>query len=372
MRWGTAAMVAAAVVGAGGAAVLLIGRRASQGVVRPGRPEPGSAPELRVHDLAPGGVVITRSTSTSLPGRYALEWPNGGHAVVGEVLATGPQTVTRRLEGVDGGSLDPGTKVELTPRVLTGDPRSALGIDHTDTIAVGEYGDLPAWYTPGKRGTWVLLVHGPGADRTQALPVIPTLRALELPTLTVTYRGDQGAPEPPDGLSHFGETEWEDVEAAIRLALESGAGRVILYGWSTGATMVLQAAARSAWRESIAGLVLDSPVLDWSRTVRRERALAGVPAAVAELGALAAEGRTGVDLAGFARLASGTDLHVPTLLLHSPDDSIAPWSAAARLADLRGDLVSLHPVPHAEHAALWNAAPTPYTETLRRWLTPLL
>ncbi|BFV56721.1 alpha/beta fold hydrolase [Kitasatospora sp. CMC57] len=365
-------MVAAAAVGAGTAAVLLLGRRASDGVVRPGRALPGAGADLRVHDLAPGGVVLTRSTATTRPGRYALEWPDGGHAVVGEVLGTGPQTVTRRLEQVDGGSLRIGDQVELTPRVYVGDPRSALGLDHRDTTVIGELGDLPAWYVDGTRGTWVILVHGPGTDRSQALPVLPLLHRLRLPSLSITYRGDQGAPSSPDRLGHFGETEWQDVEAAIQLAMESGAGRVILYGWSVGATMVLQAAARTAWSEKVAGLVLDSPVLDWSQTVRRERARSGVSAALAELGALAAEGRSRVDLAGFARLASGADLDMPTLLLHSPADSIAPWDAAARLADLRGDLVSLHAIPRAEHAALWNADPTGYTETLRRWLTPLL
>ncbi|MER5865473.1 hypothetical protein [Kitasatospora sp. NPDC002040] len=372
MRWGTAAMVAAAAVGAGTAAVLLLGRRASDGVLRPRVAESGAGADLRVHGLAAGEVVLTRGIATARPGQYALEWKDGGHAVVGAVLGTGPQTVTRRLERVDSGVLAPGTEVELTPRVLTGDPRSALGLHYTDTAAEGELGTLPAWYVDGKRGTWVILVHGPGADRSQALPVLPVLHRLQLPALAVTYRGDAGAPASPDRLGHFGETEWQDVDAAIRLALDSGAGRVILYGWSVGATMVLQAAARTAWRDAIAGLVLDSPVLDWSQTVRRERARAGVPAPLAELGALAAEGRSGVDLAGFARLAAGADLHVPTLLLHSPADSIAPWDAAARLADLRGDLVSLHPVPHAEHAALWNADPAGYTETLRRWLTPLL
>jgi pimeloyl-ACP methyl ester carboxylesterase len=97
-----------------------------------------------------------------------------------------------------------------------------------------------------------------------------------------------------------------------------------------------------------------------------------VPAPLAELGALAAQGRSKVDLAGFARLAEGADLQMPTLLLHSPDDGVAPWRAAERLADLRSDMVSLHRVPGAEHAALWNADPDGYTETLRRFLTPLL
>ncbi|GAA0697627.1 alpha/beta fold hydrolase [Kitasatospora atroaurantiaca] len=370
MRWGTAAAVAAAAVGAG-AAALLLGRKVSDRVVRPSVTGPGAA-TLRVHDLSPGRVALTRAPETVRPGRYALEWRGGGHAVVGEVLRTDVQTVTRRLERVDGGTLDLATEVKVTPWVYRGDPGSALGLEYGEAVVNGELGPLPAWYVPGVRGTWVILVHGPGADRTQALPVLPLLHSLRLHSLTITYRGDRGAPESPDGLGHFGETEWRDVEAAVRFALENGAGQVILYGWSLGATMGLQAAARSSWRESVSGLVLDSPVLDWPATVRRESVRAGVPAPLAELGALAAQGRTKVDLAGFARLARGTDLHVPALLLHSPTDGIAPWKAAERLADLRYDLVSLHPVPDAEHAALWNADPDGYAETLRRWLTPLL
>ncbi|GAA2152353.1 alpha/beta fold hydrolase [Kitasatospora kazusensis] len=371
MRWGTAAIVAAATVGTG-AAVLLLGRRVSERVVGPDGLEAAAPATLRVHDLAAGRVTLTRTPEAARPGRYALEWGRDGHAVVGEVLRTDIRTVTRRLVRADGGTLDIGTEVRLTPRVLRGDPESALGLEYIETGAEGELGLLPAWYTAGVRGTWVILVHGPGADRSQALPVLPLLNSLRLPTLTVTYRGDEGAPPSPDGLGHFGETEWRDIEAAVRLALGSGAGKVILYGWSLGATIALQTAARSDWRDSVAGLVLDSPVLDWPATARQGAVRSGVPAPLAELGALAAQGRAGVDLAGFARLAEGTDLQVPTLLLHSPADDLAPWAAAQRLAQLRPDVVSLHPVANAEHAALWNADPAGYAETLRRWLTPLL
>ncbi|AUG80263.1 alpha/beta hydrolase [Kitasatospora sp. MMS16-BH015] len=373
MRRQTAAFTAAAAVGAG-AAVLLLGRKVSEQAVRPGAlPAPGGPPPvLKVVQLAAGRITLTRTPEALRPGRYALEWGEDGHAVVGEVVGQDARTVTRRLERADTGTLTPGTQLRLTPRVLRGDPTSALALPFTETTAAGELGPLPAWLTPGVRGTWVVLVHGPGADREQALPVLPTLSSLRLPTLTVTYRGDAGAPASPDGMGHFGETEWRDVESAVRLALDSGAGRVVLYGWSLGATIALQTAARSDWRDRIAGLVLDSPVLDWSETVRRGAVLAGAPAELAGLGVLAAEGRTGVDLAGFARLASGADLEVPVLLLQSPEDAVAPALAATALAERRPELVSLHSVPGAAHAALWNADPDGYAEALRRFLTPLL
>ncbi|WP_035841788.1 alpha/beta hydrolase [Kitasatospora azatica] len=375
MRWGTAVATATAVAIAAGAAALLIGRRVSDLSLRPATAEGGQAkgePALRVHEVGAREVVLTRTVASARRGRYALEWP-GGHAVVGEVLGTGPQTVTRRLELTAGSPLAAGTEVELSTRVLRGDPGSACGLDYMDVLVDGELGTLPAWYVPAIRGTWVIAVHGTLADRRQALPILPVLRRLQLPALVVSYRGDQGAPASPDGIGHFGETEWRDVEAAIRFAKSAGAGRIVLYGWSVGAATVLQTAARSDFRDQLAGLVLDSPVLDPTVAVRGVAARAGMPTGLAgQLGVWAAEGRTGVDLAGFARIADGTDLTAPTLLLHSPQDSVAPWRAAQRLADRRPDLVTLRPVPGAGHAALWNADPAGYEEALRRFLTPIL
>ncbi|MFJ7908052.1 alpha/beta hydrolase [Kitasatospora sp. NPDC096204] len=368
MRWGTAAVVAAAAVGA---AVLVIGRRASERMVRPVTTVQESAPVV-VRGLAPGRVTFTRGPGSLRPGRWAVEWADGGHAVVEEILHGDEQEVTRRLVRADRGTLASGTEVRFTPRVHLGDPTEALGLAFADTAVDGELGALPAWQLDGKRGTWVILVHGPGADRRQTLPVLPVLDRLGLPALAVTYRGDRGAPGSPDGLSHFGETEWRDVEAAVRLALDSGAGKVILYGWSLGATMVLHTAAHSAWSHAVRGLVLDSPVLDLPASARRDAARSGFPGVAAELGALAAEGRTGVDLADFGRIAEGADLRVPTLLLHSPEDRIAPFGTAEKLAAARRDVVSLQAFPGADHATLWNSAPERYTELLRRWLTPLL
>ena len=67
-----------------------------------------------------------------------------------------------------------------------------------------------------------------------------------------------------------------------------------------------------------------------------------------------------------------TALHVPTLVLHGPDDALAPWQQSRELAARRPDLVTLHPVPRAPHAAMWNADPAGYEEALRRFLTPLM
>ncbi|CAM5648625.1 hypothetical protein SCYAM73S_00897 [Streptomyces cyaneofuscatus] len=112
----------------------------------------------------------------------------------------------------------------------------------------------------------MIAVHGLGTTRELAMNVMEFLHRSHVPVLALAYRGDLGAPRPPDGLNHFGETEWRDLDAAIRYAVRYGARQVVLHGWSTGATMALRAAAHSGLRDRVSGLVLDSPALSWETT----------------------------------------------------------------------------------------------------------
>ncbi|MEU9387307.1 alpha/beta fold hydrolase, partial [Streptomyces sp. NPDC048279] len=266
--------VTAAAVGAvlaAGAASVAAGRFASDAALKapPGRPLP-TEPRLTVHGTAAGRITLTRDLASRRPGTYGLAG-DGSHAVVGAVLesaATTPDTVVRWLERVTHGTLETGDKVWLTPNVHVGNPGAALGLDHADIDIPGELGALPAWFVPGYRDTWVIAVHGLGATRELAMNVMGFLHGRRLPVLALGYRGDLGAPRPPDGLNHLGESEWRDLDAAIRYAVRYGARRVVLYGWSTGATMALRAAAHSALRERVCGLILDSPVLNWEATLR--------------------------------------------------------------------------------------------------------
>jgi pimeloyl-ACP methyl ester carboxylesterase len=368
----TAAAVTA-VMGAGAAAVAA-GRLASDAALKapPGRPLP-TEPRLTVHGTAAGQITLTRDLAALRPGTYGLAG-DGSHAVVGQVLDSADHpadTVVRRLERVTHGTLEPGDKVWLTPNVHVGDPRAALGLDHADVDVPGELGALPAWFVPGARDTWVIAVHGLGATREHPLNVVGLLHRLRLPVLSLAYRGDLGAPRRPDGLNHFGETEWRDVDAAIRYAVRYGARRVVLYGWSTGATMALRAAERSGMREHVSGLVLDSPVFSWQATLRALALARRTPGALLPLAVRAAQGRTGLQ-DGPVHGSDADGLAVPTMIFHGPGDTVAPWSDSRRFAERRPDLVALHTVPHAPHAAMWNADPGTYEETLRRFLTPLM
>ncbi|MFI9546666.1 alpha/beta hydrolase [Streptomyces sp. NPDC052016] len=366
----TAAAVTAAL--AAGAVSVAAGRFASDAALKapPGRPLP-TEPRLTVHGTAAGQVILTRDLAALRPGTYGLSG-NDSHAVVGPVLATAPHsadTVVRRLERVTHGTLNPGDAVWLTPNLHIGDPSSALGLEHTDVDVPGELGPLPAWFVPGARRTWVIAVHGLGTTREHVLNLTAFLHRRRFPVLALAYRGDRGAPRPPDGLNHLGETEWRDVDAAMHHAVRYGAERVVLLGWSTGATMALRAADRSGLRDLVSGLVLDSPVLDWQATLRALAAARHTPGALLPLAVRAAQGRTGLDA---PRTTDPTRLRVPTLIFHGPDDTVAPWATTRRLAAHRPDLITLQTVPQAPHAAMWNADPAPYEEALRRFLTPLM
>ncbi|WP_373316942.1 alpha/beta hydrolase family protein [Streptomyces sulfonofaciens] len=371
-----AAAAVTAVLGAGAAAVAA-GRLAGDAAlrIRPDRPLP-TEPRLTVHSVTADRITLTRDLASARPGVHGLVDASaaGAHAVVGPVDENAPHTpdtVVRRLERITRGSLEPGAKVWLTPQVHTGDPRSALGLEYEDTHIPGELGPLPAWFVPAARDTWVIAVHGLGTTREHPLALLDLLHRRKFPVLIPAYRGDPGAPRSPDGLNHLGETEWRDVDATLGHAVRHGAERVILYGWSTGATMALHTAARSPLRDRIVGLVLDSPVLDWAATVRALAAARGTPRLLLPLAVRAAQGRGAHASDRAAPVIAPDAVRVPSLLLHGPDDTIAPWAPSLRLADRLPSLVSLHTVRDAPHGALWNADPAAYEEALRRFLVPL-
>lgn len=372
MRLRTAVATATTVLGAGTAALVVAGRYGSRFALRRGGAGNGEG-AVTVHTVTEDRVTLTRTPASVRRGVYGLTGRGGLHAVTGDVVDGAAYTVTRKLLAVPHGSLDAGTPVHFTPQVHRGTPQVALGLEYTEVDVPGELGPLPGWYLPGARTTWVITVHGLDATREHALNVLPALHKHRLTQLVLGYRGDPGAPPPPDGISHLGRTEWRDVDAAMRYAVEYGARRIVLYGWSVGATMALHAHRLSGVRDRVVGLVLDSPVLDWRSTVAAAAHRHGMPAPLTPLAIRAAEGRTNVPgRQADTAPADPAPPTVPTVIFHGPDDTLAPWAASRALADRHPERIVLHTVRGAEHGAMWNADPEAYEESLRRFLTPLM
>ncbi|WP_019545537.1 alpha/beta hydrolase family protein [Streptomyces sulphureus] len=377
MRARTAAALAAGTFLGTGAAAVAAGRWAAGAALpvrRSGAPVPAGfeGPALTVHAIGDARIALTRSLATLRPGVYGVQGKSG-HAQVGPVLPdesarAEAHVVLRRLLTADWDLPRAGSTVRLTPQLRTGDPQSALGIDFSDVDVPGELGALPAWFVPGDRKTWVLAVHGLGTTRELALNLLPFLREQRLPVLALAYRGDAGAPG--RAPRRPGGPEWHDLDAAVRYAVRYGARRVVLLGWSSGATMALRTACESPLRERIAGLVLDSPVLDPAAALRALAAAHHVPKALLPLAARAARGEA--ENPAQESVVEPSHLRVPTLLVHGPDDTVADWEGSRALAAARPARVTLHTVPHAPHSAMWNADPDGYEQTLGRFLIPLM
>ncbi|MDT0265184.1 hypothetical protein RM844_02650 [Streptomyces sp. DSM 44915] len=373
----TAALAASTVLAAGaGLATAVAGRWASgTGLGAAGARRPAGFAGIRfaVHDSTADTITLTRSPHSLRPGTYRLTGRHGS-AVIGPPLdlPSSPDTVVRQLLGVTPGPFQVGASVGLTPQLHTGTPRSALGIDHTDVELPHGSVTLPAWYVPGARETWVITLPGLGATRELPLNVLPFLRQHQFPVLLPSLRGDPGAPRRAERAYRLGAGEWRDAEAALRFAIRAGARRVVLYGWSAGAAMALHTATHSPLRRQIAGLVLDSPVLAPAATLRALAARRGLPAPLRPLAVAAAQRGAPPAEPPPMPPADGGQAPPPVLLVHGPDDTVAPFAASREFAGRHERHVHLHTVGQAEHAAMWNADPSGYQEALRRFLTPLM
>jgi pimeloyl-ACP methyl ester carboxylesterase len=323
--------------------------------------------DAEVTAMQPGKIVLARDENTERPGVYGLDW-QGGHAVVGAVIAGTDDTVTRVLRSVRG-YLVPDMKVVVEPNVYSGDPGQAFGMRSADLRVPDELGPMPAWLTPGRSSTWAILVHGINGTPQVGLRIVPLLHRASLPTMLITYREDLGAPSSPDDLHHMGLTEWRDLEAAARYALAHGARRLILAGYSMGGAIVAQFMERSPLARHVSGLVLDAPVLDWKRTLEFNATQKGLPALAAVPLEWAVGARIDADWNSLDALQHTDDFHLPTLLFHGDDDKVVPIATSEDFAAALPRWVNYYTAPEAGHVEAWNVDPKLYERRLAAFLT---
>ena len=334
-------------------------------------------------DLGRGLITLQRHRDSVLRGDYSFFFSNGtGHARVGEITDRTATTVTRRILAVDFGDLATARRGRFSGWLYTGP--DDLGFPWRDVVVPTALGPAPAWLIPADAaapaGHWVIQVHGRAVRREEALRAVPVFRAAGYTALLVSYRNDGDAPASTDGRYSLGDTEWADVDAAIRFAAAQGATDVVLMGWSMGGAICLQTLTRSAQAPLIVGVVLESPVIDWADVVAAQAIDRRLPRQIAR-GALALMGsRRGQRLTGlgapidFGRLdfvARARDLHRPILLLHSDDDGFVPATGSRRLADRRPDSVTLVVFTEARHTKLWNYDPGRWDAEITGWLARL-
>jgi pimeloyl-ACP methyl ester carboxylesterase len=347
--------------------------------------------DIRVLDVTATTVTLTATRDSLLPGRYGLWFDGGaGHARLGGIVASGERGVTRQLLSVDFGRLRPGARARIGAWFYL-EPRD-LGYDYEDVEVETDLGPAPAWLIPAapdagvegaaraSGGRWVIQVHGRAVRRAETLRAVPVFRGAGFTSLLVSYRNDEDAPSSDDNRYALGDAEWNDVDAAIRFAVDRGATSVVLMGWSMGGAIVLQTVTRSAHAGVVSGVVLDSPVIDWASVLGFQSAQMRLPdvaskAVLAVIGNAWGKRLTGqaesIDLARLDFVARADELSRPILLMHSDDDGYVPSLSSRALAEARPDIVTFDAFTVARHTKLWNFDPARWTVDIAAWLAKL-
>ena len=321
---------------------------------------------LGVIGVTEDAVTLPRKVETAYHGTYGVTWQND-YAVLGEIVASDTQTVTRRMIKTTQ-PLSAGLRVTWNIFVYHGDPERALGLAYDDVRIPSQLGPLPAWLVPGQRTTWVLLVHGFHASREEGLRVLPTLAQMGFPTLLLTYRNDAGAPKSPDHLYHLGDTEWQDIEAGVRYALSHGAQDVVLYGWSMGGFMVETFLRRSSNVAQTRAVVLDAPILDWHKAIDTQMHKLHFPHWFTYVVEWFASRRAGINFAALNYERPPRERITPTLLFHGTADGMVPVESSDTFAQALPGLVTYLRVNGADHTQAWNVDPQAYEDALKAFL----
>ncbi|MBA2505450.1 MAG: alpha/beta hydrolase [Thermoleophilaceae bacterium] len=314
-------------------------------------------------------IVLERDRATERPGTYAFEWKDG-HAIVGPVRSQTKDTVTRRLTEVEG-ELKPGTKGVFNPVVWKSNPLAARGIPYRSVKVPTKLGPMPAWKTAGRSKTWAIYVHGLDGSPAAGLRDLPTLSKAGLPTLLITYRNDVGAPKAPGGLIHLGYTEWEDLDAAARYALDNGAERLVLVGESMGGAIITRFVRKSKLAPRVSALVLDSPALDWQSILSSQAAKRNL-AVISKPVQFTVKERADIDYDQLNELKHTKDFEgVPILLFQGLEDPLVPPEDTTKFARALPENLTYFQLPTAAHTSSWNVDPRLYDKRLAAFLRRL-
>ena len=341
--------------------------------------------DLTIHDIeqdddGPQRVVLDRNDQTTAGGIYNLWLEHSGWVqLAAEVSDHGPGRIARTVTGTSPGlSLTPGDRASWSG-IYYATPADA-GLKARDIALITPAGRCPAWRIDGDPSTWAIHIHGLGSSRAGTLRGAEVAIELGYTSLVITYRNTAEGPRVGTGRSTLGHTETTDVDEAIGYAVRRGAERIVLFGWSMGAAIALQLAARPRHDGLITALVLDSPVLDWTETIKANCARSGLPPTAGVLavpwliaGPLASMVGLSkpIPLGQFDWIARTAQLTTPMLILHGMRDSSAPIRLAQALRDRRHDIVTLETFD-ADHTLAWNSDPERWRAVVSGWLTSQL
>lgn len=331
--------------------------------------------DLEVVALGEGRVTLRVTPESDEDGPWTKDgiWGlsrDAGYDQVRAILEIGKQHVVREFFPITH-NLKVGEKVRLDSFTFPGDPQTALGLPFEEVSFASPSGDFPAWFVDGPSDTWAIFVHGKGADRREALRMLPTVAELGLPSLIITYRNDAGLPANPDGFYRYGQTEWEDLEGAVSYAIGHGAEDIVLVGYSMGGAIVANFLYKSPLAERVMGVILDAPMINFNATIDLGARQKGYPGIVTTIAKAVSSVRFRVDWEALNYLKHTDELTVPILLFHGDADEKVPVETSDALAKARPDLVRYVRAADATHVRSWNMDPAAYQVVVRDFLQQL-
>jgi len=344
---------------------------------------PPFAPELTVEVVdsdEEAGSVTLATTDGDL---VALD-------TVGLVAADGALVLQGPTDEVSVGSVRTGALLDgewpqtgalVGPAVDTfyGDPAATMDLPFEEVDIPSELGVLPAWRVVpngSETDTWVVIVHGRGGALSEGNRLLPVLDELGLPSLTISVRNDLNAPEDPDGFGYYGDREWEELQAAIdHLVATEGAERIVLAGYSQGASIALGFLRRSTDADLVEAAVLVSPLVSLNETLVLQARARDIPDLVIPPLLLATRAitslRSGLDFDEVNHLDRLDELpdDIPMLLTHGSDDETVPVGPTRELATARPGQFTYEEYPGTGHVREWNTDRERFEEDLRVFLT---
>lgn len=286
---------------------------------------------------------------------------------LGDVISESDTGVIREYTSLVG-ELRVGESVSLERSAFPHDPLSAHGLDYEDVVIPAPLGNIGAWHIDADSDVWAVLVHGRTSNRETSLKILDDLSELEVHSLTIDYRNDVNAPASESGYYDYGTTEWEDVEAAVQYALDNGADKILLFGYSMGGGIVTNYQLKSDLATHTVGMFLDAPMLNFGRTIDKGAEERGVPGPITAFAKLFTNMRFGIDWSELDFLSQAEDLTVPILLVHSDTDDTVPIQTSVEFAAVLPALVEFHTFNDVPHVASWNGYAEEYESLLRRFI----
>ncbi|WP_165767250.1 alpha/beta hydrolase [Parendozoicomonas haliclonae] len=215
---------------------------------------------------------------------------------------------------------------------------------------------LSGWYIPGRlQGAGIVMVHGRGATRHEALRDAIALGEAGFPMLLIDLRnsGDSEA-----SFNSMGFHEQKDVQAAVEYLQNRGKDRIGVVGYSMGASTSIMAMAdnpliKAGWFDSgftdLDTIILDRGALDYG--LPRNALFSGMVRFFYELrGDLETEGWTPV--AVIASIAPR-----PVFIVHGTADSDVPVAHGRALYEAAKQPKTYWEIPGGEHTRAWQADP---------------